>query len=67
MPRCRVFLLFEKKSPGWQRKVIAEKTDADSEVTIYAGATGGLVFQPFTALIHPGDEVIMFRSGVRQL
>ena len=34
-------------------------TDAAEEVTVYAGGTEAL-FATFTALIHPGDEVIVF-------
>ncbi|PWC12579.1 pyridoxal phosphate-dependent aminotransferase [Brenneria corticis] len=49
------------------RAVIAEKTaelygwrpDADSEVTVTAGATEAL-FAAITALVRPGDEVICF-------
>lgn len=49
------------------RAVIAEKTaelygwrpDADSEVTVTAGATEAL-FAAITALVRPGDEVVCF-------
>lgn len=49
------------------RQAIADKTkrcygvspDMDSEITVTTGATEAL-FVAFTALVHPGDEVILF-------
>jgi methionine aminotransferase len=49
------------------RKAIADKTaklqgrtlDADAEITVCSGATEGL-FSAIQAIVHPGDEVIVF-------
>jgi methionine aminotransferase len=49
------------------REAIAEKTarlqaravDADTEITVCSGATEGL-FSAIQAIVHPGDEVIVF-------
>ena len=42
-----------------QREFYAANYDPDSEITITAGATQG-IYTTISALVHPGDEVIMF-------
>ncbi|MBN4836475.1 aminotransferase class I/II-fold pyridoxal phosphate-dependent enzyme, partial [Enterobacter hormaechei] len=52
------------------REAIAEKVqglygaafDPDTEITVTAGATQAL-FTAIAALVHPGDEVIVFAPG----
>ncbi|MEQ9423870.1 MAG: methionine aminotransferase [Cyclobacteriaceae bacterium] len=43
-------------------KLYARNTDPDSEITITTGATEG-IYATITALVHPGDEVIIFEPA----